>query len=289
MRSLLTLLLFLTLATPALATDGVLEINQTCAVRTGCFSGDAAGFPVTIDGTAGGSSFRFTSDLRVPDLNTTGIEIGQGAHAVDIDMNGFNLGRDGCEVNSCEAASGNGHGIGGPAIGGIQVTVRNGRIFNMGLFGVQLNDLARVLGVSVTRCGAGGIDAPSPGAIIEGNQVVQNLGPGISVGSESIVSKNIVTNNGGPGIVCGLTCLISENILQHNTGWQIQARAATKISGNSIQLLVSGTGEAIRGTGSNGAVIYRDNVITRQSGGALIFSNTFNAGGNVCNYSLTCP
>ena len=41
-------LLFLVLATPALASDGVLEINQTCAVQTGCFTGDTAGFPVTI-------------------------------------------------------------------------------------------------------------------------------------------------------------------------------------------------------------------------------------------------
>jgi hypothetical protein len=48
MRLLLTLLLLLALVPPALAVDGVLEINQTCAEQTGCFTGDAAGFPVTI-------------------------------------------------------------------------------------------------------------------------------------------------------------------------------------------------------------------------------------------------
>jgi hypothetical protein len=45
MRSLmvrLPVLLVLALATPALASDGVLEINQTCAVQTGCFAGDTA-------------------------------------------------------------------------------------------------------------------------------------------------------------------------------------------------------------------------------------------------------
>ena len=47
-------------ASPALAVDGVLEINQVCADKTGCFSGDAAGFPVTI-GTAG--SYRLTGNL----------------------------------------------------------------------------------------------------------------------------------------------------------------------------------------------------------------------------------
>ena len=39
---------WLALAPMAYAVDGVLEINQTCAVNTGCFAGDAAAFPVTI-------------------------------------------------------------------------------------------------------------------------------------------------------------------------------------------------------------------------------------------------
>ena len=38
----------LTLAPGAQAVDGVLEINQACAANTGCFTGDSAGFPVTI-------------------------------------------------------------------------------------------------------------------------------------------------------------------------------------------------------------------------------------------------
>ena len=53
-------LLLLALAGPALAVDGVVEINQTCAVQTGCFSGDTAGYPVTI--TQPGS-YRLTSNL----------------------------------------------------------------------------------------------------------------------------------------------------------------------------------------------------------------------------------
>lgn len=57
--SLLTLIV--TFATPAFAVDGVLEINQTCAVQTGCFSGDTPGFPVTINATG---SYRLTSNLN---------------------------------------------------------------------------------------------------------------------------------------------------------------------------------------------------------------------------------
>jgi hypothetical protein len=65
-------LLTIALASPALAVDGVLEINQACAVNTGCFSGDAAGLPVTI--TAAGS-YRLTGNLTVPDENTDGIAV----------------------------------------------------------------------------------------------------------------------------------------------------------------------------------------------------------------------
>ena len=71
----LTLVSGLLLATPGLAGDGVLEINQTCAVETGCFSGDGPGFPVTIDGTAG-KSYRLTGDLDLTALaETTAISI----------------------------------------------------------------------------------------------------------------------------------------------------------------------------------------------------------------------
>ena len=84
MRSLRTLPLFLALATPAIASDGVLEINQTCVVQTGCFAGDTAGFPVTI--TTPGSD-RLTSDLTVPDENTVGISV--GTHDAGIDLNHF--------------------------------------------------------------------------------------------------------------------------------------------------------------------------------------------------------
>ena len=71
MRSILYLLVFAMLSSPALATDGVLEINQACVV-TGCVGSDPGGFPVEIH-TPG--SYRLTSNLVVPDANTTAIEI----------------------------------------------------------------------------------------------------------------------------------------------------------------------------------------------------------------------
>ena len=47
-RILLLVAVMLWLAPAAGAVDGVLEINQACAVHTGCFSGDDPGLPVTI-------------------------------------------------------------------------------------------------------------------------------------------------------------------------------------------------------------------------------------------------
>ncbi|MBY0401631.1 hypothetical protein K2X89_15160, partial [Myxococcota bacterium] len=73
---------------PVCASDGILEINQTCATLSGCFSGDAPGFPVTIDGTAG-SSYLLTSDLVVRNVNTDGIFV--SVARISIDLNGFGV------------------------------------------------------------------------------------------------------------------------------------------------------------------------------------------------------
>src|SRR5262245_49352888 len=43
-----TVALMAALAPLAKATDGMLEINQTCALQTGCFPGDTPGFPVLV-------------------------------------------------------------------------------------------------------------------------------------------------------------------------------------------------------------------------------------------------
>ena len=109
MRLLLTSLAVLLLAAPALATDGVLEINQTCAVPTGCFPGDTPGFPVTITSTssvAGAGSFRLTSNLTTTDLNVDGIFI--SSSRITLDFNGFSL-------RPPSGSSGTGNGVSGAA------------------------------------------------------------------------------------------------------------------------------------------------------------------------------
>jgi hypothetical protein len=62
------------------AGEGVLEINQACATQTGCFPGDGAGFPVVISSSG---SYRLTSNLSVPDANTSGVVV----LAASVDLN----------------------------------------------------------------------------------------------------------------------------------------------------------------------------------------------------------
>ncbi len=87
-RSILLLLVFLSVASPARSVDGVVEISQACAAGPGCFSGDMPGFPVEIDGSAGRSD-RLTSDLVVPNASTAGILV--AASHLTIDLNGFQI------------------------------------------------------------------------------------------------------------------------------------------------------------------------------------------------------
>ena len=103
----IALALSVTPLTPALADDGVLEINQTCAVQTGCFPGDTPGFPVTIDGSAG-RSYRLSGDLTIADANNDGIRV--DADSISIDLNGFSIiGPGTCSgsPNVCTLTSGN--------------------------------------------------------------------------------------------------------------------------------------------------------------------------------------
>ena len=59
-------------AGPAAAVDGLILIDQNKALAGNVTPGDTAGFPVSI--TRSGS-YRLTSDLIVPDADTTAIDV----------------------------------------------------------------------------------------------------------------------------------------------------------------------------------------------------------------------
>ncbi len=67
-------------------------------MQSGRFTGDAAGYPVTI--TAPGS-YLLTSNLVVPDENTDAIAV--SSSGISIDLSGFAIVRSGCEAAATTA------------------------------------------------------------------------------------------------------------------------------------------------------------------------------------------
>ena len=143
-RRLSPILLLSLLATSALASDGVLEINQTCAAvdtEKGCFPGDDPGLLVEI--TQPGSDL-LTSNLTVPDEDTDGIVV--STPSVGIDLGGFEIVRSGCEgvITNGTPVSGTGLGIKRSSSLNVGISVKNGSVTGMGSRGVSLGEQAEV-------------------------------------------------------------------------------------------------------------------------------------------------
>ena len=320
MRSIL-ILLFLALATPAFAVDGVLEINQTCAVQTGCFAGDSPGYPVFIDGQAGGS-YRLTSNLIVPNENTDGILF--NTSDIGIDLNNFAIIGAGCvgSITNCTPTSGTGSGIERTSQLNRGVSVKNGSITGMGRFGVFIGDQAQITNLSVRWNRLDGINTSSS-STVSGNTAYQNGRHGINVFTGSTVSGNTANENGSRGITATRRSTISGNTANENGSAGIRPGSGSTVSGNTANDngdfgIFAGSGSTVSGNtaidnvgggifASSGSTIqrntvdsnggfglflkltagYRENVITDNTLGTV--SGGVNAGGNVCNGSLTCP
>ena len=305
MPRLLIFSLLLAVASPALAVDGVLEINQTCAKETGCFSGDTPGYPVTINGSAG-RSYKLTSDIGgVIGLNTNAIEI--IADDITIDLAGFRII---CTtfmppfiVAFCsESGGGTGSGIvvDNQALRA-GVEVRNGSVIGMPLNGVTLGKQSVVhnLRVSQNRINGIVVDIVST---VSGNTASENGGTGILAGSGSTVSGNTAYSNGNVGILTITGSTVTENTAYDNEGDGIFADAGSNVSGNTAYqnggagILVNAgsnvSGNTVRDNGGYGLSLgalsgYRENVISGNTTGTV--TGGVNAGGNVCDGSLTCP
>jgi Right handed beta helix region len=240
MRLCMLSVLSLTLIAPAFATDGVLEINQTCAVETGCFAGDSAGFPVTITGSAG-SSYRLTSDLDLLGAGTIGILI--STSYVSVDLGGFRMQ---CThfvppstVESCGLTNASGGAV---RVDSTQVRkgieVRNGSIVGMGGIGIWLGGSSVVSDVRVFSC----------------------ANSGIIVGAGSTVSDSIANFNRGSGIAVDAGSSVQRSTTYSNTVTGLYVPQAS----------------------------YRDNTVQGNLSGTVGGAG-YDAGGNVCDGSLTCP
>lgn len=234
--------LCLTFARSADASDGVLEINQTCAVSSGCFSGDTAGFPVTIDGSAG-RSYVLTSDLEVDDAGTDGIFISTAR--VSIDLNGFAMtGPTVCSGTPTTCSpTGSGSGIrAGLFTDGTfrEVAVSNGAVHGFGLYGLFLREAAHVQNVRVTSNGATGIGVDLH-SVVDGCVVEQNGDDGIKALGANVVTRTTASLNGGRGIYSGPGSTVIGNSVRDNGsigivgGGGLPGAMGTLVADNSVR------------------------------------------------------
>jgi hypothetical protein len=208
-------------ASPVLAVDGVIEINQARALAGDVTPGDTAGFPVTISETG---SYRLTGNLTVDNADTNVIEV--EASQVTIDLNGFALiGVTDCDYSSSACTNtGSGNGIEAILTGVENVTVKNGTVSGMGSTGVELLSGGRIENVSASDNGFQGLKANK--GIIRDSVVMENGSFGI-IGSYGLIVNCTATNNLGVGIYGGLAIHVINCNVSANKGYGLDLISAT--------------------------------------------------------------
>jgi hypothetical protein len=276
-------------ASPTYAVDGVLEINQACAVNTGWFAGDTAGFPVTV--TVAGS-YRLTSNLTVAATSTSGIKI--SVDNVTVDLNGFAISGpiicsgDGGGISCSPAGGGFEAGVEAVCCGPAKTVVRNGTV-NGFPNGIRVNSDSRVdsiiatsnendgivIGIrsAATRClshrnGDDGI-ATATGDVTDSvlfseNVTQDNGGDGIYMPNvQGTIRGNASASNGGNGIFGGAT--VVENTSRGNGGDGIVSNgmiANNGVSGND--------GDEIQTAGSSSTLVIGNNISSSGPGGSAL-------------------
>lgn len=159
----------------ATATDGAVEISQTCAVEGGCAPGDTAGFPVDL---LQPGKYVLTSDLdHDPAVHGNTEIVRLLADDITLDLNGFTI----RSTSTCESGEGN---CPGGSVDGIdsstadRATIHNGRIIGVDGNCIRIASEASVRNMIVSHCGL----------------------LGISVGPNSLVRDCRITSTGRTGL-----------------------------------------------------------------------------------------
>lgn len=232
-------------AAPAFAVDGAILVNQARALAGNVTSGDAPGFPISINAPG---YYVLTSNLVVPNQNTTAIQV--NANNVTIDLNGFAIqGPNVCVTDGftvaqpCTLPSSSplATGIGVDAGTGVAFNVLNTRIINgtidgVGGIGIFANVNARIEGVNISNtgsygvytfggvirdvlvraCGATGI--LTSGAVIKDSRSIFNRGAGLQTGNSSVITGNIIATNQSYGMILTGNSRYTDNVLDNNNG-----------------------------------------------------------------------
>lgn len=216
---------------PALAVDGVIEINQARALAGGVVPGDAPDFPVTINT---GGSFRLTGSLSLNAglLNVSAISV-TSSNGVTIDLNGFALeGPGSCGTDGC-VTPGTSRGIDGA--GSPSVTVRRGIVRGFPGGGVLLGGRARVEDVTAFNNGGSGIQVDA-NSVVTGCIAGSNAANGIQTSSGNTIAGNAADTNGQNGIQASQSSSLSHNTATSNKGTGIAASTSSTLDGNTARL-----------------------------------------------------
>jgi hypothetical protein len=211
----------------AFAVDGVILISQTTALLGNVTPGDTPGFPVTISQPG---SYRLSSNLTVPDGNTTAIQV--TSTNVTIDLNGFSIiGPVVCTgepVTSCNPSGASGVGI--VTSSNTTVTVTNGTVQGMGV-GLSFSGPTRLERVSAVQNNSFGILFQSSGNVVLYNTASFNGNAGIqSLIASSVVTGNVAIGNRGSGMA--VSGVITGNVAVQNGSNGIQGNGT--IIGNDV-------------------------------------------------------
>lgn len=170
-------------------------INQTCALQTGCFPGDAAGFRVSISDAG---SYRLTGNLSFSATlgPSTSDFIEVTGDRVTLDLNGFEL-RGSFPLTGNPCGRGTFVGILNGGSTATEGTLTEGHV-------VRDNGAEGIIGTGMVRndvvSGNAGDGISAAQAVIEGNTVRSNEGDGIAAAISALVANNVAVGNGGDGV-----------------------------------------------------------------------------------------
>lgn len=253
MRIAVTSLLLAGLASgSALAAGGVLEINQTCATTTGCFPGDAPGFPVTI---ASPGSYVLTSNLTVTATGTDGIAWPSVGH-VSLDLGGFTV----AGPTTCTGAGTT--LVCSPTNAGIGILAG----FDARVFGGQIHGFQRGLALNIGVARDLTVFQNSSDGVLAAFGTVENVVASLNGGSGIELSNSTATScvswgNKGPGFSAARSH-VSKSTAHQNGAFGINA--SESVTNENVVTLNAGGGIAY----SHGVI--QGNAVTSNSGDGLV-------------------
>lgn len=290
-------------------------------MNTGCFPGDAPGFPITISESG---SYRLTSPLvvtTVPDID--GIAV--AADGATIDLNGFEIvGRTSClgsgSAISC-SLSGTGSGI--DANGRSGITVKDGTLRNHPNRGVIAGPRAEIRGVFTVGNAAAGISVGAnsrvtgsvahrnagtrgiyalAGSLIDGSIASENRVNGIVTGTGSTVVASTGSLNGSDGIRVGAGSVVRESAASFNENDGLFIGVGSLAIENSVYsngadgIVANGDASVQRNTVRESVAVglslaidsaYRGNTLSDNTGGNI--TGGVDLGANACDGNAICP